>query len=708
MAVGAGEEADAGGGEAVPGEGQVAGFRQEEKIGNLGVSFTGRGFDFNCKEPLWTGKGREGCGKDSATNCKPRGLFGVGARGRGNLSNGELNMKNAMSRFVLGVSLLGLRSVFGLEWREAGAGGAQPELRIPYGAASEAALMEMGGHGNPASVWLWAHEEGLALRVRVVDAEFALRVNDRWLWRGDGVYVELDGLGDNPERFGMGPDDLRLHLALSESGPVGRLSDHGRGNLKGRTVENLRIAYDAKAGVMLYEAVIPWSWLQTVPGVSRQIGVAVNVAHKDAENKDNLWGAMSNGRARSRGLRLLALEDPPSDRVQVGGEAESPLIGVDAVAEIPLWMGAGAGVEDVEVRAGAATLRLPAGAGLRGMIRVGAEDLKEGSEVSLRWVRGGVEEGRVFRFVTLEGQHRAMLARLDRSPRDTLLARTHVDSLRAMSYDVHARSIRLSASVEAERSWLETMFQWREGVLATLPAAGFDLAAHLREGLPLLLAYPAENDGSLQFASLQVPPDYAAEKPLPFVVYLHGAGPRRPADFLLTMVDNSGQDTLWVRAGHPEAAGSAQREVILLAPYGRGTQQYRGLAEGDVWQAIAWVETHLAVDPERRFMTGFSMGCGGAFRLAALKPDRWAAVVLAAGFHDRSAVWEEALYPAMRGIPKLIWCGDQDERMYQGLQKLLPKWEAQGLVPTVMEIAPGVVHTFPYAAYDAMLRRALF
>lgn len=45
--------------------------------------------------------------------------------------------------------------------------------------------------------------------------------------------------------------------------------------------------------------------------------------------------------------------------------------------------------------------------------------------------------------------------------------------------------------------------------------------------------------------------------------------------------------------------------------------------------------------------------------------------------------------------------------MLTGMQEVLPRWEEAGLIPAHVEVAPGIDHSFPYADFDAMLRRAL-
>jgi hypothetical protein len=52
-----------------------------------------------------------------------------------------------------------------------------------------------------------------------------------------------------------------------------------------------------------------------------------------------------------------------------------------------------------------------------------------------------------------------------------------------------------------------------------------------------------------------------------------------------------------------------------------------GPGEDDVFQAIDWVESNFTIDPDRRYLTGFSYGGRGAYSIGLKNPDQFAAVV---------------------------------------------------------------------------------
>jgi predicted peptidase len=66
---------------------------------------------------------------------------------------------------------------------------------------------------------------------------------------------------------------------------------------------------------------------------------------------------------------------------------------------------------------------------------------------------------------------------------------------------------------------------------------------------------------------------------------------------------------------------------LVACPFARGTMGYQGIAEQDVYGVLADVKRRYPVDDDRIYLTGASMGGGGALWLGLTRPDLWAAVV---------------------------------------------------------------------------------
>ena len=578
----------------------------------------------------------------------------------------------------------------------------ETEWTIPWSAEAPAnAQLQLPPPLMPAELTAWANLGGLHIRVVVEDDAFKPHPDPKTLFKGDCLYLEIDGLGDNPKTYGIGEDDLDLFFALTADGPYGKINAHGRQQLIGDLDASLfSIEFDGQH--FTYAVRLPWELLGTAPGMSPQIGMAINVAHKPEQDpRDQRWGARSDSRQKTRDLFPLALEAPSAPFIYLGQEDQQILLDPNGSLRFPISV---LSAEDsrLAVQQGDDTLEvaLPAGELHTGyVVTSGTGDLQ---------IRLGEKERHV-EIDSIARQHEAILNRLAKSTGEDPISRMHINSLRALSINAMQRSLLMASSdlrrAKPEAQWA-TIYKWQKLTLEGLPEDGFDLQAHLASARPLLLSFIADPDGSLQFASLQLPPDYDPEQSYPLVCYLHGAGPRMPEDFLLTTVDNYWQDTLWSQETTPEVTASAQRQVILVAPYGRGTQGYRDFSGSDVWQSLRLTEKLTQVDPQRRYLSGFSMGCSGTFAIAADRPEYWAAIVAAAGFHPPSECWNSEHYPKLKGIPLLLWCGDADTRMYNGYKKLLPILDANDLTPVKTHIAPGVIHTFPYLEYSRMLKAA--
>ena len=132
-----------------------------------------------------------------------------------------------------------------------------------------------------------------------------------------------------------------------------------------------------------------------------------------------------------------------------------------------------------------------------------------------------------------------------------------------------------------------------------------------------LRSHYADVDSSAQPYSLYVPEDYNPRRPMPLVVSLHGHGWYEPFQ------------------GHPAPAMSG---AIVLSPHGRGSTDYMYLGERDVLSAIGNVRAHYAIDPNRIYVRGSSMGGTGCWTLAVHYPDLFAAIAPICG-NANHRVW---------------------------------------------------------------------
>jgi pimeloyl-ACP methyl ester carboxylesterase len=146
-------------------------------------------------------------------------------------------------------------------------------------------------------------------------------------------------------------------------------------------------------------------------------------------------------------------------------------------------------------------------------------------------------------------------------------------------------------------------------------------------------------DCSAQPFALWVPLGYSPKKAWPLVVALHGSdADHRMIPEECFQIHEQGFD----------------ERAILLSPFGRGDVDWRWMGEADVWDAIGWVRKRYRIDLRRQYLTGLSLGGYAAWRMAAERPDYWAAIAPVCGGGDVATI------PALKRVP--VWCvhGAQD------------------------------------------------
>ncbi len=212
---------------------------------------------------------------------------------------------------------------------------------------------------------------------------------------------------------------------------------------------------------------------------------------------------------------------------------------------------------------------------------------------------------------------------------------------------------------------------------------------------------PKKNADPVDFSYRLLKP--AGAKPgtkYPLVIFLHGAGERGS--------DNLAQ-LKYLPAWMAEESARAKYPCFVLAPQCRNDEKWVDIAwsevkstpqtpqpTADMLGAIAAVEETLtgeAVDPQRIYLTGLSMGGYGSWDLAARMPQRFAAMIPICGGAD------EATAGKIKDLP--IWCfhGDTDQAVpVERSRTIIAAIRAAGGEPKYSELA-GVGHDSWTPAY---------
>lgn len=171
-----------------------------------------------------------------------------------------------------------------------------------------------------------------------------------------------------------------------------------------------------------------------------------------------------------------------------------------------------------------------------------------------------------------------------------------------------------------------------------------------------LATYRSTVDQSEQPYALYVPKSYDPARHYPVVISLH----EEDSNHVINLKRVFG---IPARYGETGLQALSQLPVLrdvdylVACPFARGTMGYQGIAEQDVYDVLADVKRRYTVDENRVYLTGVSMGGGGALWLALTRPDTWAAVapVCPDVFPGTADLAPNALH-----VPVRIFHGDLD------------------------------------------------
>jgi len=203
---------------------------------------------------------------------------------------------------------------------------------------------------------------------------------------------------------------------------------------------------------------------------------------------------------------------------------------------------------------------------------------------------------------------------------------------------------------------------------------------------------------------LYLPQDYGrdAQRQWPLIVFLHGSGERgfdsqRLASIGLPQI-------LQDRSDLPFVVVSPQ------LPPGDGWND-----KGEMINALVdWVETEYAIDPQRIYLTGFSLGGFGTWALGLNAADRFAALVPVAGGWEFGSDAVPSNICDLAAKPIWVFHGAQDETVKPAQSEVLVEaLRACGndvrytLLPKATHAASGVLPYRDSELYDWLLQQAL-
>ena len=193
------------------------------------------------------------------------------------------------------------------------------------------------------------------------------------------------------------------------------------------------------------------------------------------------------------------------------------------------------------------------------------------------------------------------------------------------------------------------------------------------------LAVRTEQPGTYDYL-LHLPTGYTDfGKPRPLIVYLHGAGGTNKG------LEHLKEHDVWYYVkGHITAKDFP---FIVISPttrkHGWEPQQVKRLIEQIVHDHFK----RYRIDPNRIYLTGFSMGGFGTFNTACTYPEMFAAIAPVAGGGEP----EQA--DKLKNAPTWAFHGDKDEIVpYEGSANMIDAMKAAGHNDARLTTLPGAGH----------------
>jgi pimeloyl-ACP methyl ester carboxylesterase len=197
------------------------------------------------------------------------------------------------------------------------------------------------------------------------------------------------------------------------------------------------------------------------------------------------------------------------------------------------------------------------------------------------------------------------------------------------------------------------VFERAAGVVAML-AVGLLRAQSGAQWGPQLQTVASTVDGTPQPYALYLPQSYDSQKEYPLLLSLHSEESNHRLNLaqVLGLVGRSDIGEAGLRFPPLRDA-----DFIVACPLARGSMGYQGIPEQDVYDVLADVERRFTVDRDRVYLTGISMGGGGALWLAETHPDVWAGV---AALCADSMPGSEELAANLWNVPVRLYHGEAD------------------------------------------------
>jgi predicted peptidase len=191
-----------------------------------------------------------------------------------------------------------------------------------------------------------------------------------------------------------------------------------------------------------------------------------------------------------------------------------------------------------------------------------------------------------------------------------------------------------------------------------------------------------EGKGNLQ-GMLFGAPTLELSKKWPLLIYLHGKGNR-----VLT------REHLGLAAACAKPANYTERPCFIFAPQCPDENGWGGATGANVLKTVKDLMRQLPIDPDRVYLTGYSMGAYGTFTFLNDEPRIFAAAIPVAGGAN------VAIARNLRRIPLWIFHGEKDETVSPEDSRAIAKALEKLKAPAKYTEFPGAGHGIGGKIFD--------
>ncbi|MEI6521212.1 MAG: hypothetical protein WCO98_14435 [bacterium] len=573
-----------------------------------------------------------------------------------------------------------------------------------------------------AKGWLAATDDDLLIRVDVKDAVHINNQTAGNIWNGDFLRVAVDGKGDGAGNGAadtkgiFGSDDASIGFALTPTGAQGWVYSAGNSTFTDSyPIDLLNFTRDETAKITHYNIRLPWAKLKIQPGAFPQFGITIQVRNVDSQDQREpvqiRWGAGAD-EPKPGLFKKVAIDNPTHEIIAAttsitdiweNGDDAQFTIAVASKNDVKIQAQTGNEKFSYIVKGGDTFVPQ------RFTLLYRPDGTKETESVNIKLIPGSGKKAAVkldADIVIADALVNKFNLRMDEliaSTKEPLFLR-HLRSVKAM---VQTEWARATVYKKSNTALADETLRYIRNILAGFNFKSDKFESYTEGGLPLFMSFVSPRDGTLQWYALTLPKKWDAKTAYPMFFELHGAGNPHYLNHASSQIGRFTAVPGLLGYERSATYEMIQRDGVHVYPFGRGNSGYRDIGETDIWEAYNDAQKTVKIDPDRRYLYGFSMGGGGTWNVGSRSPDQWAAIAVM-GMGAPVGAWGQA--ENVNYLPIYIWGGEADSIAYRGSKT--PKEQIAAFAKTIEDAGgkvnasstPDLGHNYIYSKQEESIK----